>query len=433
VTQQQSTLMESGIGTFIASDQQTTLTTPSAAVRPLAAILLGGCILLNAIPLAIPISSLGPIPIYDIAFQATTLVLVTKNIESLRNLREARKGLSQLAWSVILFLSAIAIVTVLHFNVQSPFALLRIVGCCVVTKTTIDLFRRHQAAILIRSICIVIFIQFAVGVAQVVANGPVTAGWVSETEQGFRRIDGVLGPTGSLGFANTLGMACAIMSALLLIALVRHQMSRVLRLSCLLSLGMATALVGLSLSRTALIAQGAVLACAAASKDRRRLAPLLIVLGLCLGGSMAARYDGWVARSVSTVSNSETAGSGRLALNRQAMAVFRLDPIIGVGFGNYYKSINEHPEIASLSSESLMVHNAALYALASTGIVGTAALALLALVLANRALRSGAFAIGTLMVAAPILLLSTQLSTGIGLMWLGMLIGAGLASNKRAQ
>ena len=112
-----------------------------------------------------------------------------------------------------------------------------------------------------------------------------------------------------------------------------------------------------------------------------------------------------------------------MALNRQAIAIFKTDPVVGVGFDNYSKTIKERPEIDALSTEDILVRNVVLYALATTGVIGTTALVVLGMAVALRVLRGRSWSIGILSVVFTILMLSPQLFTDVGFMWLGVLIG----------
>ena len=165
---------------------------------------------------------------------------------------------------------------------------------------------------------------------------------------------------------------------------------------------------------------------------RRRLAPLLLITFVALALSVGARADGWVSRGKASVAGTETSGSGRMALNRQAVAVFKTEPILGVGLSNYRDTVRQHPEIDALSTEDYVVHNGPLFALATTGLVGIVALIPIIACVLVQAARRGAWGIGLLLFAAPILLLAQQLFVGIGLMWLGLIVGFAItAPSKR--
>jgi O-antigen ligase len=393
--------------------------------------ILAACIAFSTVPLTMSFGRTGGHkPLHEILFELAAMLLIVRQLPNVkRAFREAnwkhhfRQPL-MIATAVLILAVLIAIIA--HPTGKGALTLLRIVGACAVAIETRQFFGGHRATAIVRSICGVVFLEFVVSAAQLLRNGPVGGVWFAESESGFRRINGVMGPSGTIGFANTLSILCTMMTTVLLVTLVRHPLSRIDRRLAHVAAVMATAIAGVSLCRTALIAHVVLLGVAFVARERRRIFPLLVVLTITLAASMAIRHDGWIERGKSSVAGSEAAGSGRMALNRQAWAIFKLEPVTGVGFGNYYTTIHSHPEIDSLSREDILVHNVVLYALACAGVIGAAAFALFSLALARKAAGNGIWSLGVLLVAAPILLLCTQMFTGIGPMWFGLFAGIAL-------
>jgi O-antigen ligase len=393
--------------------------------------ILAACITFSTVPLTMSFGATGGHkPLHEILFEISAVFLVARQLPSVRRAmqtKERRYHLRQpLTVATALLVLAVLIAIIAHPTGKGTLTLLRILGACAVAVETRRFFSAHRATAIVRSICGVVFLEFVVSAIQLLRNGPVGVFWFAESEAGFRRINGVMGPSGTIGFANTLSILCTMMTTVLLVTLVRHPLTRIDRRLAEIAAVMATAVAGVSLCRTALIAHVVLLLVAFVARERRRVLPLLVVLTITLGVSMTVRHDGWVARGKSSVAGSEEAGSGRMALNRQAWEIFTLQPVTGVGFGNYYTTIHSHPEIDSLSTEDILVHNVVLFALACAGALGATAFALFSLALARQATGNGIWSLGVLLVAAPILLLCTQMFTGIGPMWFGLFAGVAL-------
>ena len=122
------------------------------------------------------------------------------------------------------------------------------------------------------------------------------------------------------------------------------------------------------------------------SSDRRTPAGLLAALLLSTAIVGLVFHTGWVGRAGQTTS--VTTGSGRVETARQAMAMLRRSPVVGVGPGNFVESAYRDPQIRAMASERLTVHNVALALVTESGLLGAAALAALAVVLARRTWRS---------------------------------------------
>jgi O-antigen ligase len=385
--------------------------------------LLAICVLLTIFPIQMRLGFLAnPIAVYDLAYALVAIALLARGITLLR--LQDRPCLTVLSVSIGLVCTAVLVVFAAHPSRNAALIATYVLGTVLVGKRTNEMLERNQAIVLIRAIVGWIFVQFPVAVAQVVNDGAVLGRWASESEYGFRRIDGMLGASGTVLFANVLGTACALAATFLVVALAQHEMRKTDQLLCGVAIAAASAMVGLSLSRSAIVAHVIIAITTSVSPDRRKLAPVVATMLFSLAVSMVVRSDGWVARGQASVAGVETAGSGRMALNRQAIAVYKTKPVTGVGFGNYETTVSSEPEIEALSTEHLLVHNFALYVLATGGVVGSLAAVVvgLGILFAGWRNRNRVWLIGILGVIGSVMMLTPHFQVGTGFMWLGMLI-----------
>lgn len=392
--------------------------------------LIAACTLLYMMPIALKAPGFGgQVAVYELASALTSVVAIWLTFPQL--LAAARQG-TTVGLSLCAYLAALAVILARHPAPWAALIAIEIAGAIAIASRVGELVQQGATKPLMRTLFCFVAFQSFVGVAQVVHNGSVLGPWAGETEFGFRRIDGLVGAAGTLTYANVLGIAAAIIGAILLQAIAHDRLERSDRFAAAVCVVLATGLVGLSLCRTAIVAWAVVFVVGLLSSSRRRLAPLLLITFVALALSVAARADGWVSRGKASAAGTETSGSGRMALNRQAVAVFKTEPILGVGLSNYRDTVRRHPEIDALSTEDYVVHNGPLFALATTGLVGIVALIPIIACVLMLAARRGAWGIGLLLFAAPILLLAQQLFVGIGLMWLGLIVGFAItAPSKR--
>ncbi len=394
-------------------------------------LLVSVCTALYVWPIGLNAASFGgQLALYEIAYAFTSIVAVC--VASPR-LVTAVRNRSFVGFAVCVYFAGLALVVARHPTPWAVLIALEIAGATALAVLLGDMVRTKALRSFLRVSCCFIAMQFAVGFAQVLRNGSVLGPWASETEFGFRRIAGLVGASGTMTFANVLGIAAAILCAIHLQAAGTMSFGKPDRLAVSCTVVLASAVVGLSLCRTAIVAWAVIFVVGMVSKNRRQLAPVLLAMLCALGLSVAARADGWISRGKSSVAGTEAAGSGRMALNRQAIEIFKTDPILGVGLSNYREVIRHHPEIDALSTEDYVVHNAPLFALATTGVVGIGALLPLLGCVVVSACRRGTWGIGVLASAVPILLLARQLFIGIGFMWLGLIVGLSLSQPSRSR
>jgi O-antigen ligase len=334
-----------------------------------------------------------------------------------------RSPATPLALSASAFMTWIIIANVIHPYARIATTLINVTVAIVAALGMKRLSQVGESRLTIRTVFGFICIQSIVSILQLRANRAVGHGYFAESEAGFRRVAGQLSPSGTLGHANQLGIYSAVAVAITLALFANHELRRLDRSLVLVVAFFGSALVGLSMCRSAIVSLAIVVALTFGSKQRRRLAPVGLMMLLTVAATGVVRSDGWTQRAETSFSGAEEAGSGRMALNRQAVAIWRLDPVVGVGPGGYLDAIEANPDIKSLSQETLVVHNVWLYVLAALGAVGAALVSALILTIVQRSIKGGLWSVGLLLSIAPLLLLDVTLFAGNGLLWLGMTVG----------
>ena len=274
-------------------------------------------------------------------------------------------------------------------------------------------------------------------------GGPLGLAALGERRSGFKPLGSALLPAGTTVHTNTLGLYGVAVAALILAATVDRSTRGdgvasqrrgviAIELSGLLACGVC---VGLTGSRTAAIAIALLLAPAGLqlrSTYELALARAVGTVTLSVIVTGVASASVWLGRAHQTSGASiEQLGSGRMALIRQSLAVFRLSPITGVGPGNYLVHVLLDPAIIRYSHEGSPVHNVWLSILATYGLLGITAFVMLTLGLLGAGRRAGivgAF-IGLPALVTLGLDVATTLSPGFLLLAvsLGAIVGAELA------
>ena len=139
---------------------------------------------------------------------------------------------------------------------------------------------------------------------------------------------------------------------------------------------------------------------------------------------MAASKDAWSNRAVvqqkgQSVNEMSSARGDRMS---EALGVYKLSPILGVGPGRYVIALSGRPELLHSSpDDALPAHNAALLLLAEGGIPTALALLVIAAVLGRRLLKLGADGIILISAVFPFLMLDIVfVSLPSGLLLLGV-------------
>ena len=342
----------------------------------------------------------------------------------------------RLAWLV--FLACVVVSFAVHPTGFGITAVARLVAIGVVVGEAarqIRIGRWHSITVPLASAMV---LQAGIAITQRIHGGPVGLAALGERRTGFKPLGSALLPAGTTVHTNTLGLYGVAVAALIVAATVDRAMrdgagwlSRgviAIELVGLLACGIC---VGLTGSRTAAIALTLLLAAAAYRLRSKRDAALAgavgaITLSVIVTGIASASV--WLGRVHQTGGASiEQLGSGRMALIRQSMAVFRLSPVTGVGPGNYLVHVLLDPAIIRYSHEGAPVHNVWLSVLATYGLLGIAAFVVLTGVLlgAGRRARIVGALIGLPALVTLGLDVATTLSPGFLLLavTLGALVG----------
>lgn len=187
--------------------------------------------------------------------------------------------------------------------------------------------------------------------------------------------------------------------------------------------------VGLTMSRSGVLAIAAVLACLVllAVRHRHLLALLAASAGATALGFLL-NLSGWVARAgdgQGTAAVTDVA-TGRGALLEQAGRLFADHALVGVGPGRYVLALSERAELVALSTQTPRpVHLTPFLLLVEGGLVMVPALAFLAWAVGRSALRGGLTAVVVVAGAAPFLLLDhLYWSYPQGLLLAGLWLGS---------
>jgi hypothetical protein len=329
------------------------------------------------------------------------------------------------------FVLSIVVANVVHPHPSTAnFILIALTSITVVTamKRAIQV---NMGQCLTRAVFLFTALQTVVAMLQIHKNGTVTGGLFDESEQGFRRVGRVLSPSGTLGHANQLGLYSVLAIAITLTIFSHGVPARNDKIVTLLICTLGTALVGLSMCRAAVLSLVLLTTICCISRQRKKLAPFVLCLVLSFSLVGALRFGAWSHRTQSSLAGAETAGSGRMALTRQAIAIWRLSPVFGVGPAGYLDTKDSHPEIKALSSESAVVHNIWLFILATLGAIGAGTFGWLWFEILRRCRHGGTLAVGLLVVVAPLTMLDYALVTESGSLWLGVTIGVALGLSER--
>jgi O-antigen ligase len=151
-------------------------------------------------------------------------------------------------------------------------------------------------------------------------------------------------------------------------------------------IGTCAYLVTQSVGRAALLGLGMLaftltLAGALRPALRKHLLISLAILVACSAAGYQVTRAGWKGRTENaTITND----AGRPALYKQAFALWKSSPIVGVGPGRYNVALLGRPDLTKLTNEFLPVHSTPLHLAAETGLVGLIAVAGFAVLLWKR-------------------------------------------------
>ena len=275
-------------------------------------------------------------------------------------------------------------------------------------------------------------VQATLAIAQRVHGGPLGLASIGERRSGFKPFGATLLPAGTTVHTNTLGLYGVAIAALLLAAAADRSgrgeaAGRAVERIEAAGLVACAVCIGVTGSRTTAIAV-CLLVLAALVTVRSRRGPGLLrgvtVFAASTATTVVASASVWLGRAQqSSGASIETLGSGRMALVRQALAVFRLSPVTGVGPGNYLLHVLTDPAIIRYSAEGAPVHNLWLSVLATYGLVGIAAFGVVTVLLLRLGRRAGS--VGALVGLPALVTLGLDVATTLspGFLLLGVSIG----------
>lgn len=328
-------------------------------------------------------------------------------------------GIGMALWAIIVALVALSFL--FHPSLEGVQALWRITGVLAIAVTFAELSPRERAAV-IGALAIGAVVQTVWAVAQVMRGAPLGAWWLFESQKPLPKAGDAWIPKGTMQTPYLLA-TLALVSTMLAAARVVRAAAGLPWLALLVG---SVIPVGITYSRAAL---GAVALATAALLPRarsdvpRRLVTAAIVVGVGVPALLTA--SGWLARGEQF--GEERPDSSRGILLLQGLVVFSMDPLIGVGPGQYMARVRTLTDDEGIRRMLGPTHDVPLLVAAESGVVAGAAIVVLLAALGLRVLRDrDDVAFGLYIVLLPFWLLDVvpyTLPQGVILtgLWLGAL------------
>ncbi len=312
-------------------------------------------------------------------FDLPQALLVAATIPALaRGLRARSLGLGAGLWAVIA--SVVLLSFAVHPSLEGVQTIFRVLGALSIAVAFAGLDRRERTLVL-GALAVATLTQTAWSVAQVLTGGPLGASWLFESQKPLARAGDAWVPKGTMQTPYLL-TALALVSSLLL---TRHAL-RARTVSWAFAIIALVIPVGLTYSRGALaglVAAIAVLAPRAHTDLARRIVVVALAAGVAVPGALT--WSGWLARGEQF--GEERADSGRGILMLQGLAVFAMEPLMGVGPGRYMAAVRSLTDDPGTRARLLPTHDVPLLVAAESGVVAGAAVIVLLGALVLRALR----------------------------------------------
>jgi hypothetical protein len=328
-------------------------------------------------------------------------------------------GIGMALWAIIVALVALSFL--FNPSLEGVQALWRITGVLAIAVTFAELSPRERAAV-IGALAIGAVVQTVWAVAQVMRGAPLGAWWLFESQKPLPKAGDAWIPKGTMQTPYLLA-TLALVSTMLAAARVVRAAAGLPWLALLVG---SVIPVGITYSRAAL---GAVALATAALLPRarsdvpRRLVTAAIVVGVGVPALLTA--SGWLARGEQF--GEERPDSSRGILLLQGLVVFSMDPLIGVGPGQYMARVRTLTDDEGIRRMLGPTHDVPLLVAAESGVVAGAAIVVLLAALGLRVLRDrDDVAFGLYIVLLPFWLLDVvpyTLPQGVILtgLWLGAL------------
>lgn len=377
-------------------------TAPPFGAVPLIIASISACVLLLWIPTTVRLFVLHlpgePFTFY--LFDVAMVVLILSWIVHERPVR----GLPQLpiiaAVPVVLLAAGGVVAAFTGPTLEGWLLLYRFFGA-VVLGCFLSRLHQDDRVLILFSLIVVGFLEAVLAVVQVIQGEDLGLYELGE-RIGLYNIQETIVPLGTFFHPYWLaGLLCLATGVTVALAL------RKPRLSTFLIAGVISTPIGLILSRASLIAVIPLVAVVAISclKDRR-IVPLLLALTIGMGTTALLRVDSWLGRVDSSLTPSyDQNGSGvggRLMLAREAVALIRKHPVVGVGHGRYIEAADR--DLGPGYSGEIS-HSAPLLVAAELGLAAGMAFLFLMVAAGRNAMRSGAGAIAVFVSFLPFVLL----------------------------
>lgn len=298
---------------------------------------------------------------------------------------------AHIARSLALLWLVLAVSFALHPGSLGAATLMRLAGIVVMTYM-IGRADRQQLGIVVTMFAATAAFEAGVCLLQKLTGHGLGLYFLGEVGTPFNPVGTHLAPTGTIFYPYPLAGMGLVAASIAIAAAVRKVVG--VRIACLGALA-GGILVGLSfsvagaLSAGALIGAGLVALLVDRTVAKRTLAAGLLVFGLALVGSAALDIGGWQFKGERTTQGVEAAGNGRVGMLREAAAMVRRWPVIGIGPGNFMTVRDAHPELKKLASESQPVHMVPFLIVVEGGIPAALALGALGVALLFGFRRSG--------------------------------------------
>ena len=334
-----------------------------------------------------------------------------------REARAGRVGSTAASWAVAC--AALAVAWVVHPSLAGGLIVLRAVAAVAVAHAVATTTRPDERRFIVTALALTAVVQAAIGTLQVVRGGPIGLTELGELSDPLHERNASLSPRGTMVYVYLL-------TALALLAAARAADTAVAAarpLPWLAAAALAVWPVGLSYSRAAAVALAIGVAALARDALRGRRVHALAIGALLVGAVVPAAIwnDGWLGRVRQTLDVGTPARpQDRQILLLEGLKIVVASPLVGVGPGRYLDAARERAP----DGEVLPVHSMPVLVAAEAGVIAGAAVVVMLIVGAWRALRSGATAMLTYSALAPFVVLDQFLyTTGQGLVLLGLWMG----------
>jgi hypothetical protein len=375
---------------------------------------------------------------------AADLLLIVVTLQALRDVlknRRAHPGPSRsLFVAPCLIFMAIALASwARNPSVTGADILTRFICALVIAAAIGRWLAQGAASSLIISASIGLVVHGAVAIAQVARGETLGLSALGERTE-LHRPTGTLAGSGLALQPNTAAIYALTLGVLVAFGVQRWSLGRGTRVIARAGLFGAGAVIGVAFSRSAVIGL-AVAFCFEVCRvviTKQRTTTTVAALGLVIAATVATglwQHDGWVGRAdqLSSATNANEVGTGRVQLMRQAVGIIKAEPLLGSGPSRYLSRVAEDPELFALTPERNVPHNLWLYVAAVLGLPALTVLLWLCVSMIRRCVKSpGAAALLIPAALAPVVALDTSLFVSTGLV-LGVAVFAIAASGAIAD